>query len=122
AYENELAAARPGAAHGVALDMAADAAARHHAVLQRHAAEGEHDVAVRRHLLPGDVVHGETDIVAEDVRHDHRGGARAVAVDGLYVAAERHVQETVDLALGVVEAAGARPAIGAAEHRPRAVG
>src|SRR5262249_40143730 len=44
-----------------------------------------------------------------------------IAVDGLHIAAERHVQETMDLALGMVEAAGARPAIGAAEHRMRAV-
>src|SRR5262249_38090937 len=63
----------------------------------------------------GDVVHGEADVVAEDVRHDHGSGARAVAVDGLHVVAERRVEETVDLALGVVEAAGARPAVGAAE-------
>ena len=122
ADEDELAAARAGAIHGAALDMPADAAARHHAVLQRHAAEGDDDLAVLGHLFPGDVVHGQIHVIAEDVRHDHGGGAGAVAVDGLHVAAERRVQETVDLALGVVEAAGARPAIGAAEHRAGTVG
>src|SRR5262249_36016818 len=65
---------------------------------------------------------GQIHIVAEDMRHDHGGGTRAIAIDGLHIAAERDVQETMDLALGVVEAAGARPAIRAAEHRTRTVG
>src|SRR3546814_2413107 len=82
---------------------------------------GEHDLAVLGHLFSGDVAHREIHVVAEDVRHDHGGGARAVAVDGLHIAAERRVQETMDLALGVVEATGARPAIGAAENSARTV-
>ena len=93
------------------------AAACHHAVLQRHAAEGQHDLGVLGHLVPGDVALGEVLVIAEDVRQEHRGGAGAVAVDRAHIAAERDVQEAVDLALGVVEAAGARPAIGAAEDR-----
>ena len=59
AHMDELAAARRGARHGAALDMLADAAAGHHAVLQRHAAEGEHDLAVLGDLLPGDVALGQ---------------------------------------------------------------
>ena len=49
------------------------------------------------------------------------GSAGAVGVDRLDVAAHRDVQEAVDLALRVVKAARARPAVGAAEHRARAV-
>ena len=45
AHQDELAAAGAGARHGGALDMLADAAAGDHAVLEGHAAEGEHDVA-----------------------------------------------------------------------------
>src|SRR3712207_7332441 len=43
------------------------------------------------------------------------------SVDRGAVAAEGGVQEAVDLALGVVEAPGAGPAVGAAEDRPRPV-
>ena len=39
-------------AHRAALDMLADAAARNHRVLQRHAAEGEHNLAVLRRSAP----------------------------------------------------------------------
>ena len=54
------------------------------------------------------------------MRQDHRGGARAVAVDRADIAAEQ-VQKAVELVLRVVKAAGAGPAIGAAEHGARPV-
>ena len=44
-----------------------------------------------------------------------RGGGGTVGVDGPDIAAEQ-VEEAMNLALGVVEAAGAGPAVGAAEH------
>ena len=116
---HELAAARRGARHRAALDMLAGAAAGHHAVLQRHATEGEHDIAVLDDLLPGYVALGQFLVVADDVRHHDGGGTRTIGVDRFDVAAHRDVQEAMDLALRVVKAAGARPAIGAAEHRAR---
>ena len=117
----EAAAAPRGLAHRVALDVPADAAAGHARVLQRHAAEGQHHVGVRHDLFPGDVAAGHVVHAAQDVRQDHGRGARAVAVDRAHVAAQRGVQEAVHLALRVMEAAGAGPAIRTAEHRLRAV-
>ena len=67
-----------GARHRATLDMLAGAAAGHHAVLQRHAAEGEHDIAVLGDLLPGDVALGQILVVADDVRHDDGGGAGTI--------------------------------------------
>ena len=52
-----------------------------------------------------------------DVRHQHARGTQAIGVLVAHVAADR-IQESMDLALGVMEAAGARPAVGAAEDRP----
>ena len=101
--------------------MLAGAAAGHHAVLQRHAAEGEHDLAVRDDLLPGHVALRQLLVVADDMRHDDGGSAGTIGVDRLDVAAHRDVQEAVDLALRVVKAARARPAVGSAEHRARTV-
>jgi hypothetical protein len=70
---HEFATARSGACHGAALDMLAGAAAGHHAVFQRHTAEGEHDLAVVDDLLPGHVALGQLLVVADDMRH-HDGG------------------------------------------------
>jgi len=110
-----------GARHGPALDVAADAAAGNHAVLQRHAAEGHDDLGLRGHLLPRDVAPHQVLVIAQDMRHQHRGCAGAVAIDGADVAAQRRVQKAVNLALGVMEAARARPTVGAAEDGARAV-
>ena len=115
AHQNEFATALLRPLHRAALDMAAGAAASDHAVLQRHAAEGEHDLAVIGDLLPGDVALHQVLVVADDMRHEDGGRARGIAVDRLHIAAGRGVQEAVDLALGVVEAPGTGPAIGAAE-------
>ncbi|CUK20615.1 Uncharacterised protein [Achromobacter sp. 2789STDY5608615] len=117
----EAAAASRGLAHRVALDVAADAAAGHARILQRHAAEGQHHVGMRDDLFPGDVAARHIVHAAQDVRQDHRRGAGAVAVDRAHVTAQRGVQEAVHLALRVMEAAGAGPAVRAAEHRLRAV-
>src|SRR5947209_9669338 len=54
------------------------------------------------------------------MRHRHARGAEAVGVDAAHVAAER-VEEAMHLALRVMEAPGARPAVGPAEDRRVAV-
>src|SRR5690242_11598352 len=54
------------------------------------------------------------------MRHDHPAGGEAVGIDMPNIATDR-IEEAVHLALGMVEAAGARPAIGAAEYRLIAV-
>jgi hypothetical protein len=51
-----------------------------------------------------------------DVRHQHARSTQAVGILVPHIAADR-VQEAMDLALRVMEAAGARPAVGAAEDR-----
>ena len=121
AHMDELAAARRGARHGATLDMLAGAATGHHAVFQRHATEGDHDLAVIDDLFPGYIALGQLLVVAEDVRHHDGGRTRAIGIDGFDVAAHGDVQEAMDLALRVVKAARTRPAVRAAEHRSRAV-
>lgn len=74
ARQHEFAAARLRPLHRAALDMAAGAAAGDHAVLQGHAAEGEHDLAVIGDLLPGDVAFHQILVVADDMRHEDGGG------------------------------------------------
>ena len=71
----ELAAALTRRPHGAALHMLADAAACDPRILERHAAEGDHDVCVLLDLLPGDVALGQVFIRAEDVRKEYRRGA-----------------------------------------------
>ena len=51
------------------------------------------------------------------MRHQHEGGADAVVIHVAHVAADQ-VEEAMQLALGVMETPGARPAVGAAEDRP----
>ena len=59
---------------------------------------------------------GEVALLADDVGLHHHARATAVVVDRAGIAADP-VQETMELALGVVEAAGTGPAVGAAEDR-----
>ena len=117
----EHGAAARGFLHRVALDVPADAAAGDIGILQRHAAEGQHRIGMLGDLIPGHVVARDGFVAAEDMRQDHGRGAGAVAVHRAHIAAERHVQEAMNLALRVVETSGAGPAIGAAEHRGRAM-
>ena len=110
-----------GRAQPVAGDVLAGAAAADIVVLQRHAAKGEHQRALSRDSsVPADVVAGDRALRADDMRQDHRRRARAVAVDRADIAAGE-VQKAVDLALRVVKAPGAGPAVGPAEDRARAV-
>ncbi|MHC2891667.1 hypothetical protein ACVIU4_002821 [Bradyrhizobium barranii subsp. barranii] len=116
ADQDERAAAPARGFHGAALDMLADRAAGHHGVLQRHAAERQHDVGILGNLLPGDVALGDVLVAGENLRQQHRGCARRVSVHRAHIAAHCDVEEAMHLALGMMEAARARPAVGAAEH------
>ena len=90
-------------------------------VLERQAAEGDDQLGVLRDLVP--VRSRRVDRVgraADDVRQDHLHGRAAVAVDRRGVAAVE-VQEAVQQALRVMEAARAPPAVGAAVDRCVAV-
>ncbi len=106
-------------AHAVeaALDvMLGGAAGIDLAVLVRHAAEGDEELAVLGHHVPRRV-HGHQLVHRRhDVRHQHARGAQAVGILVAHIAADR-IQEAMDLALRMMEAAGARPAVGAAEDR-----
>ena len=109
-----------GGAQLLARDVPACAAAADIVVFQRHAAKGQHQGALRYQLGPADVVAGDRPLRADDMRQDHRRGTRAVAADRADIAA-RQVQKSVDLALRVVKASGAGPAVGPAEDRAWAV-
>jgi len=117
ADQDELAAAPLRRFHCAAFNVLADRAAGDHRVLQRHAAERQHDVGFTGDLLPGDVALGDVLVTGEDLRQQHRRRAGRIGVHRTDIAAECDVEEAMHLALRVMEAAGARPAIGAAEHR-----
>ena len=95
-------------------DVLAGPAAADIVVLQRHAAKGQHERAVRDQLVPADVVARDGLLRPDDVRQYHRRGARAVAADRPDIAAGR-IEKPVELAWRIVEAPGARPSIGPAE-------
>ena len=90
----------------------ARAARAHHGVLEREAAEADEEVRVTLDHRPG---HRPVEVaahVADHVRHDHGQRPVAVAVLPPDEAAEA-VEEAMELALRVVEAARAGPAVGA---------
>ena len=111
-----LAAAFEPVAHGVA----ADAAIVDLGILERNAAEHDHKLAV-----PGD--HGPRGVAAahavhrtDDVRQNDFGRRYRIGIDREGVATDG-VHETVNLALRVVEAPGATPAVGPGVDRLVAV-
>ena len=97
--------------------VSAKATVRDLGVLEGDAAETHHQFR-----FPGDVgnsgrLHHQTvEGHAEDVRNDHFGSASGVGGAGVNEPADQ-VQETLELPLGVVKAASAGPAVGAAEDR-----
>jgi hypothetical protein len=106
----------PAAQHVPALTPVLDLA-----VLDRHPPEGHHQFGVLRDLDEvGLLVHVVVEGEPEHVRGDDMAGCDRVVVDRIGVPADR-VEEAVDLALGVVEAAGAGPAVAAPEDRLVAV-
>ena len=104
----------------VADGVAGDAAGGDVGVLHGHAAEADDQLGVLGDDGPGGGVAEHVAHAADDAVEDDLARRVGVGVAGVDVAAER-VQEAVELALGVVEAAGAGPAVGAAEDRLGAV-
>ena len=100
--------------------VAGDAARAHPGVLRVHAAEGDDELRVLEDGLPRRRPAQHLGRAAHHVREDDVRGAERVRVDRRRVAAEA-VQEPVQLALRVVEAAGAGPPVGPAEDRLVAV-
>ena len=93
--------------------MPAGAAGAHHRVLDRDAAEADEQLGVPLEHRPRRGPIQELAHRSDDVRHDDGLGAVAVGVLTAHVAAQA-VEEPVELALRVVEAAGAAPAVRAA--------
>ncbi|MNZ84195.1 hypothetical protein D3C78_1029410 [compost metagenome] len=90
-------------------------------ILRGNAAERHQQPGVRLHHVPA-MVHGHEFIHGrDDMRHQHARRAQAVAVHAAHIAAHG-VEHAVHLALGVVKAPSAGPAIGAAEDGLVAVG
>ena len=121
AQQHELRPAGLHRAEMVPEGMPARSAGAHHRVLERDAAEADEELRVALDHRPG---HRPVEVsahVAHHVGHDH--GQRAVAVAVLAAdEASEAVEEAMKLALRVVEAARARPAVGAAVDRLAAVG
>ena len=89
-------------------------------VLGWHAAEADEQLRVPCHDAPAGVLGEQLLHGCHDVRHQHPGGAQAVGVGMPDVPADA-VEKAVHLALRVVKAPCARPAVGAAENRRVAV-
>ena len=120
-HVDEVDAVVPAALEPAPRDVASDPARVDLCVLQRDPAEHHHQLRVLRDHRPrGHGVQHVEELETEHVRHDHLGRGGAVAVHRVGVAAE-HLQEAVDLTLGVVKAPGAGPAVGAREDRLVAV-
>ena len=108
-----------GAAGGEGAEVVADGVAGGAArgdigVFDGHAAEGDDQLGVLGDDGPGGGVGEHVAHAAGDAVEDDLACGVGVGVAGVDVAAEG-VEEAVELALGVVEAAGAGPAVGAAE-------
>ena len=100
--------------------MPARSAGAHHRVLERDAAEADEQLRVALDHRPGGRPVEVPAHVPEDVGHDDGEGAVAVTVLAADESPEA-VEEAMKLALRVVEATRARPAVGAAIHRLAAV-
>ena len=85
-------------------------------VLARHAAEGDEELAILCQHVPAGVHGHQLFHRRHDVRHQHARRPQAVGILVADVAADR-IQEAMDLALGMMKSAGARPAVRAAEDR-----
>ncbi len=114
---NELAAVRLRCSQSFRHRVPPDAAGIHLRVLRRQSAERHDQFRVLGDHRPGRrAIEHETGEIADDMRHQRAHRRIAVCVDRGRVAADA-VEESVQLALRVMEPASARPAIGAAENR-----
>ncbi len=101
--------------------MPAGAARGNLRVLRGHAAEGDEQARMPGQHVPRRVADLQLRHRRDDVRHHDVTGAEAVGIDVAHIAAAG-IQEAVHLALRMVEAPGAGPAVGAAEDCGVAVG
>ncbi|MBB2706949.1 UNVERIFIED_ORG: hypothetical protein GGE63_005091 [Rhizobium esperanzae] len=118
AYEDKTGAAGTGTTQRGTYDVPADTAAVDIGVLDRHAAEGNDQLAAALDRLPGDALSVEAIVRTEHMRNDDHRRARTVGIDRSDISA-KHVEKTMDLALGMMKASCAGPAIRAAENRLR---
>ena len=84
-------------------------------VLGWHAPKTDEQLGMLGHHPPTGVQGEQLIHRRDDVRHQHARSAQAVCVRMAYVATDA-VEKTVDLALGVMKAPCAGPAVGAAEN------
>ena len=118
AQQHELGAALSCRAQVITRRMPGGAAGTHHRVLDRDAAEADEQLGVALEHRPRGRSVEELAHRADDARHDDRLRAVTVSVLAAHIAAQA-VQKSMELALRVMEATGAAPAIGAAVD-PRA--
>ncbi len=85
-------------------------------ILQRHAAERHDELGVLGDGVEGRARPADRRRVAEHMRRDHRARRVGIGVD-LHGRAAEAVHEPVQQRLRMVQAPGARPAVGAAEDR-----
>ncbi len=116
AHRDEVHAGPPAGEEPVPERVADHAPGGDLAVPPRRAAEHHDQPGMPGEHGPRGVAAGEAAPVADDVGQDDVGRGEAVVLDRAGIAADG-VQEAVDLALRVVEAPGARPAVGAAVDR-----
>jgi hypothetical protein len=97
--------------------MVADAALVDLRVLHRDAAEAHHQAGILQHVFDGRcLVHQLRGRHAEHMGDDHLRRAGGVGLDGVGTATQL-IEKAMQLALRMVKATGARPAIEAAEDR-----
>ena len=121
AHVDEVDAVVAAALQPIAGDVPADAAGVNLCVLEWHPAEHHHQLGMFCDNRPrGHGVEHVEKLEAHNMWHDHLGGGGAVAVDRIRVAAEL-LEKAMNLTLGVVEAPGAGPTVGASEDRLVAV-
>ena len=85
-------------------------------VLDRHSPERDEKIGVLGDDVPRRGAREQLPVCSDHTRHDDTGGTERVAVDRLGVSTQL-IQKSVNLALRVMESAGAGPAVRAAEDR-----
>ena len=120
ADRHQPASARHGGRQGLAHGVPAVTTRGHSGVLRGQPAERHEQAGVFRYDRPRRGGRLDKAHVSDHVRQQHRGGPVAVGVHRADVAAQA-VQEPVQLALGMMKPARARPAVRPAEHAVRAI-
>lgn len=118
---HDLPAAGAEALQRIACRVRGGAAVIDAGVLQRQAAEAHQQVGVLDDDVPLGGPLEQIVVGSDDPRHDHAGRAQAVGSAARERVSAKAIQESVHLALGVVEAARTRPAVRPAVDRLVAV-